>query len=72
MRVGIVYRTGMATTNKAVLNYLRRIGSKGGRTTAERLTLEERKARGLHAIKARWAAVRARQRGTEAKPGLTR
>lgn len=38
--------------------YVRMLGSRGGKKTASRLTAEERKARARKAIKARWDKYR--------------
>ena len=46
----------MADKTKDVLSdYLRKLGSKGGKATAKKLTPEERKAAARKAAKARWS-----------------
>lgn len=50
----------MRITKKKLSEAAKMLGHLGGTATARSLTPEQRKASGVHAVTARWAAVRAR------------
>jgi hypothetical protein len=52
---GVISTSQMAKKKSEISKYLAKLGRKGGKATAQKLTAEQRKASARKAAKARWA-----------------